>query len=741
MKKKILPIVATLFFLILSFFIFLPAIIKHIAINKIQKLTGRTISVKNLSLNYFKSEFAVNYFSMFEKNGTDKFAAFDQFFVKISITDLLRKKINIEKIDLINPFIKIRKNKEDFNFSDILAKFADNSVDAKTDTSAAEQFQFVINNITVKNGLFGFNDENYKSEFELSEFNFYLPVLTEKLDSVNIDLHTKLNNQTIIKLDCAIDIDTGNYKGKFELTNFQINTLLPYLKDYINCRAIQATISVSLDFDGNFKQNILNLRADNKIQKFAFSVANEEKPVITFDEFSVKIREYSQTENKNNIIIEQIELKHPNLFFGVVGEKNTYTNLVKNTFAGKHDTTYEKTNTASDIKLVVDKINIKDGAIEFKDYNLRRPQSQKIEKFQLEISDFVFPKPDKKTKLDWSMRINRQGILKFTADFFSDFSAANSKIKIENIAIRNFNEYSLENLAYPIKSGSFNFNSEISIKNRNLVSENIINFLKFEFGQKDRNYKDSGLPVKLAVAILRDRNKNIKLDVPISGNIDDPEFKLSRVIWYAVKNILVKAVTSPFTILAKLAGSSSEEELNEIKYDYMQIKPNETQLKQLEKLKTILLEREDLNIEAEYYTDIEEEYKKIALQNSKEKYFKSLKNYSDTFILSDTEKIEVNSIQETDTNFIEYLLINADAKNLSADTSIYNLCLSFIGRNKINELFQTLCAARHASFKQAIISSSTEDLNKRIVIKNANLKDINKTDKYPHYKIFVTVEQ
>jgi len=66
------------------------------------------------------------------------------------------------------------------------------------------------------------------------------------------------------------------------------------------------------------------------------------------------------------------------------------------------------------------------------------------------------------------------------------------------------------------------------------------------------------LPIKLAVALLKDRNGVIDLDVPVSGTLDDPKFRLGPIIWKVFVNILEKAVTAPFALLGSLFGGGPD---------------------------------------------------------------------------------------------------------------------------------------------------------------------------------------
>jgi len=104
------------------------------------------------------------------------------------------------------------------------------------------------------------------------------------------------------------------------------------------------------------------------------------------------------------------------------------------------------------------------------------------------------------------------------------------------------------------------------------------------------------VPMKLAVAVLRDRNGQIVLDVPAEGSVDDPEFRLGRVIVRAIVNVLTKIVTSPFRLLANAFGGKDEN------IDFQEFAPGAAELPDAEKQKldvvaTSLAERPELSLD------------------------------------------------------------------------------------------------------------------------------------------------
>jgi hypothetical protein len=92
-----------------------------------------------------------------------------------------------------------------------------------------------------------------------------------------------------------------------------------------------------------------------------------------------------------------------------------------------------------------------------------------------------------------------------------------------------------------------------------LKSKNVITLDRFTFGEKVESPDATHLPVRLAIAILKDRNGQILLDVPIEGSLDDPQFRIGKVVMHTILNLLEKVATSPFSLLGAAFGGGGEE--------------------------------------------------------------------------------------------------------------------------------------------------------------------------------------
>jgi hypothetical protein len=131
-------------------------------------------------------------------------------------------------------------------------------------------------------------------------------------------------------------------------------------------------------------------------------------------------------------------------------------------------------------------------------------------------------------------------------------------LKFENISLPIFNPYSGQLAGYAIAKGKLTTDLHYLIQDRKLDAQHKIRIDQLEWGEETAAKGEATLPVKFATALLKDRNGVIELDIPVTGSIDDPKFRIGPIVWQVIKNILVKAVTAPFALLGSLFAGAEE---------------------------------------------------------------------------------------------------------------------------------------------------------------------------------------
>ena len=174
---------------------------------------------------------------------------------------------------------------------------------------------------------------------------------------------------------------------------------------------------------------------------------------------------------------------------------------------------------------------------------------------------------------------------------------ADVKASFKDIDLPPFTGYSGKYAGYGIARGVLSMEVAYKLQNRKLQAQNRFLVDQFDFGEKIESPSATKLPVRLAVSLLKDKDGLIDLDLPIEGSLDDPKFRIGKVILKVLGNLIGKAITAPFTLLGKLLGGSGQE-FSSVEFADGRETPDEAAKKKLDALAQALDKRPALKLEA-----------------------------------------------------------------------------------------------------------------------------------------------
>jgi hypothetical protein len=169
-------------------------------------------------------------------------------------------------------------------------------------------------------------------------------------------------------------------------------------------------------------------------------------------------------------------------------------------------------------------------------------------------------------------------------------------LKFHNIELTTFTPYFGKFAGYKIDKGKLSLDLHYKLNKKFLEAENSIIVDQLTLGEKVDGPDVTSLPVRLAIALLKDSKGVIDLDLPLKGSLDDPEFSVFPIVLKVFVNLIVKAVSSPFKLLGSLLGSNSDD------LSYVQFRPGLDTLEageqtKLENLAKALNERPALRLD------------------------------------------------------------------------------------------------------------------------------------------------
>jgi len=172
--------------------------------------------------------------------------------------------------------------------------------------------------------------------------------------------------------------------------------------------------------------------------------------------------------------------------------------------------------------------------------------------------------------------------------------ALDLKLTFDGVDLARVTPYSGTYAGYAIDRGLLDLDLAYTLKDNRLVGQNSVIIDQLKLGESVKSDKALDIPLKLGISLLTNANGVIDMKIPVSGNLDDPSFKLSSVIASAFVNLITKAVTAPFSLLANLV--SSDQDLQHVPFAAGDAQLSEASAEKLTQLAGALAQRPALSL-------------------------------------------------------------------------------------------------------------------------------------------------
>ncbi|MGQ9647529.1 MAG: DUF748 domain-containing protein [Thermodesulfobacteriota bacterium] len=444
-------------------------------------------------------------------------------------------------------------------------------------------------------------------------------ISTAKNSLGKLSLSLLLNQKGTISAEGSIGLEPISADLKMDLKEIAIGLAQPYFADKIKINVTGGTLSTA----GNFKLGLQN----NKEMKIAYSgdalLANFSSiDKLNSDDFL----------KWNSLSFEGLQVNTAPISIGVKGisladfyarivlnadgtlnlqnilQKDEAKEAKKETSPSSPESKEGTTNPSKEegpaTNIKIESVTLQAGRIDFMDRSIQPEFSLKLSEMGGRVSGLS---SEETTAADVELRakLNDYAPLEIIGkinplkeDFYVDL-----KVRFKDIDLSPMTPYSGKYVGYTIEKGKLNFDLKYLIVKKKLDSQNVIFFDQFNFGERVESPTATKLPVKLAVALLKDRKGEIKLDIPVTGSLDDPKFSIWRIVLKVIVNLITKAAISPFTLLGAIVGGG--EELSYVEFDDGSSAMTEPSLKKLNALTKALMDRPALKMDIEGHVDIE----------------------------------------------------------------------------------------------------------------------------------------
>jgi outer membrane protein OmpA-like peptidoglycan-associated protein len=216
--------------------------------------------------------------------------------------------------------------------------------------------------------------------------------------------------------------------------------------------------------------------------------------------------------------------------------------------------------TAPGFGVKIARLRVSEGDVDFADLSLALPFGARIHGLQGQMVG-LSNEPGRLAQVEFQGQVDEYGLSRAAGqiNLFDPTAFTDIRVIFQNVEMTRLTPYSATFAGRKIASGKLSLDLEYKIKDRQLQGENQVVMDELTLGEHVDSPSASNLPLDLALAVLQDENGKITLGLPVSGNLDDPQFSYGGMIGKALTTVLTKVVTAPFRALGGLFGGEDEQ--------------------------------------------------------------------------------------------------------------------------------------------------------------------------------------
>jgi hypothetical protein len=391
--------------------------------------------------------------------------------------------------------------------------------------------------------------------------------------NLTASLSLRWNTNGAIHTEVAASFSPPTADIQLTLSNLDLGTLNPYLEPKLNLFILGSRLGLNGEIHLRTPENELpqvTFHGDARLDDFHTVDGAMAQDLLKWD--SLRFSGIDANLNPQTVAIKEIAVD--NAYARVVVETNHTINLLTalrpaetNAPAATNAVTIAQnsittTNSATSSlpKISVGNIVISNATVSFTDRSLTPNVNLTILQAGGTIAG-ISSEELQHADVNLHAAVDGVGPVDITGQInpFSGTETNHLKILVKDVDMTPTSPYAAKFAGYRIAMGKLNMDLTYDLVGQKLQSKNVITLDQFTFGEKVNSPDATHLPVRLAVAILKDRDGKIVLDVPVDGSLDDPQFRVGKVVTRAILNILTKVATSPFSLLGAAFGGGGEE--------------------------------------------------------------------------------------------------------------------------------------------------------------------------------------
>lgn len=534
-----------------------------------EQLTGRKVHVDHVGLNLFTGHANIRGLNLYEEDGEAVFAAFDTLDVKAHLLKLPFKTLYLKHITLTGLNAKILQQGERFNFSSLIEHFA--SDEEETDTTPSN-WTLKFYNVRLSHARVSYRDVAMQKQWQLPDINLRVPgfVLGGKEESTG-GLNIGFDDGGRLNIDAAYDAHQSSFELTANLTDFALENIEELLTDAIRTEGIDGTAEAKITVKGRVNE-LLRSRIGGTVALNGVALHCDGQEVAALKALGVRVKNINLEDNSydiSSVTIDGLEATYENW-----ADHNTLSDLLIKKESEQTDSSAysENTGKAKHLRLNIGQLAVSNCSLTYDDHSLPDPLHLPVTGISINATD-ISTAGDNNARLRASLPGGGKLTIIWNGNIDNWKKHQDLVLSVKGLDIKQLSPWVVAYCGQPIEDGVFGLSSHNTIVNSNIEGRNSIDIYKAKVGHRRKDVEpEQKLPLRTALYILKDKDDKILLDVPVQGNVDNPEFNYMKAVWKTLGNLLVKVATSPVRAIGNALGFGADE------LDFIAIEPTQHSL-------------------------------------------------------------------------------------------------------------------------------------------------------------------
>jgi len=522
--------------------------------------------------------------------------------------DLNAREIDVGQVAMENLDLAITRSES--GQIDWLAPLASGDKEEKPQNGGAEPdsgqpFRWSVAGVNLSGGRVRWQDNQPEpaAEIALEQLSLTTGRISHQLaEPVSYDIQGTLASGGQLSMTGQVTPSPFTLEAAISGSGVELAAFEPYLREVANLAIADGVLGVdgNLDLDGQQEPLTGTFSGTAEVAELGLRLPGRSDDMVSWQTLRLAPIEYNVYPARLEIGTVTLAQPMVNIVRNDQGVHNLQQIVRSSGSDGQGEAASEQQqdgNAEPEFIFRIDQLILEQGELAYTDRTLEPAFTTSVDKLNGSVTGLSNISPQE-GKASIRGRVGGVGELDFegTIGTLGTKDVSDLQLIMQNLSLPELSPYFARYLGYRVDSGKLNLDMDYEISGTRIDASNEVLMDQLELGAAVASEQAVDAPVKLGLALLRNRNGVIEVNLPVSGDLSNPDFSIGQVVMRAFVNLLAKAAVSPFSMLgsiAELAGFSGEE-LGKVKFVPGSLRLAEGEAEKLAALADALLERPDL---------------------------------------------------------------------------------------------------------------------------------------------------